>query len=169
MPPEIFPKRHIIAQRQSDALRALLRALIPANPFYTAKYDAARAPGKVSHLGDFYGGFPFTTKAELVADQAANPPYGTNLTFPLERYTRCHQTSGTSGAPLRWLDTQESWDWMADNWQTILRAAGVTRTDTIFFAFSFGPFIGFWLAFEAGVRLGCRCLPGGGIDRKSVV
>lgn len=164
MPPEVFPKRQIIAQRQSDALRALLRALIPANPFYSAKYDAARAPGKVSHLGDFYGGFPFTTKAELVADQTANPPYGTNLTFPLERYTRCHQTSGTSGTPLRWLDTQESWDWMADNWQTILRVAGVTRGDTIFFAFSFGPFIGFWLAFEAGVRLGCRCLPGGGMS-----
>jgi phenylacetate-CoA ligase len=164
MPQEIFLKRQTIAQRQSDALRGLLRDLIPANPFYTAKYDAARAPGKVSHLGDFYGGFPFTTKAELVADQAANPPYGTNLTFPLERYTRCHQTSGTSGSPLRWLDTQESWDWMADNWQTILRAAGVTRADTIFFAFSFGPFIGFWLAFEAGVRLGCRCLPGGGMS-----
>ena len=164
MASEIFPKRQTIAQRQSDALRGLLRALIPANPFYSAKYDAAHAPGKVSHLGDFYGGFPFTTKAELVADQAAHPPYGTNLTFPLERYTRCHQTSGTSGAPLRWLDTQESWDWMADNWQTILRAAGVTRADTIFFAFSFGPFIGFWLAFEAGVRLGCRCLPGGGMS-----
>ena len=43
---------------------------------------------------------PFTTKAELVADQAVNPPYGTNLTFPVSRYVRCHQTSGTTGAPL---------------------------------------------------------------------
>jgi len=164
VPPEAFLKRQVIAQRQVDALRALLRALVPANPFYTAKYDAARTPGKVSHLGDFYGSFPFTTKAELVADQAANPPYGTNLTFPLERYTRCHQTSGTSGTPLRWLDTPESWHWMIDNWQAIFRVAGVTPADTIFFAFSFGPFIGFWLAFEAAIRLGCRCLPGGGMS-----
>ena len=110
MAPENFPKRQVIAQRQSDALRALLRAVLPANPFYTAKFNAAGAPGKVSHLGDFYDRFPFTTKADLVSDQAANPPYGTNLTFPLERYTRCHQTSGTSGTPLRWLDTPESWD-----------------------------------------------------------
>jgi phenylacetate-CoA ligase len=164
VPPEVFPKRQLIAQRQVDALRTLLRALIPDNAFYTAKYDAARAPSKVPHLGDFYSGFPFTTKAELVADQAAHPPYGTNLTFPLERYTRCHQTSGTSGAPLRWLDTPESWNWMSDTWQQILRAAGITSSDTIFFAFSFGPFIGFWLAFEAAVRLGCRCLPGGGMS-----
>jgi len=168
MPPlaplENFPKRKVIAQLQSEALRDLLRAVLPDNPFYAAKYEAARAPGKVSHLGDFYGGFPFTTKAELVADQTANPPYGTNLTYPLERYNRCHQTSGTSGTPLRWLDTPESWDWMLGNWQTIYRVAGVTSADTVFFAFSFGPFIGFWLAFEAAVRLGCRCLPGGGMS-----
>jgi phenylacetate-CoA ligase len=65
---------------------------------------------------------------------------------------------------LRWLDTPESWDWMRDNWQAVLRVAGVNRADTIFFAFSFGPFIGFWLAFEAALRLGCRCLPGGGMS-----
>jgi phenylacetate-CoA ligase len=168
MPPlalqENFPKRQVIAQRQSEALRTLLRAILPDNPFYNAKYEAARAPGKVSHLGDFYGSFPFTTKAELIADQAAHPPYGTNLTYPLERYTRCHQTSGTSGAPLRWLDTPENWEWMLGNWQAILRVAGVTRADAIFFAFSFGPFIGFWLAFEAAARLGCRCLSGGGMS-----
>lgn len=164
VPSENFPRRQTIAQRQSDQLRALLRTVLPANPFYAAKYDAARAPTKVTHLGDFYERFPFTAKGELAADQLANPPYGTNLTFPLERYNRCHQTSGTLGAPLRWLDTPESWNWMLDNWQTILRNAGVTSADTVFFAFSFGPFIGFWLAFESAVKLGCRCLPGGGMS-----
>ena len=156
MPPENFPKRQVIAQRQSDALRTLLRTILPANPFYAAKLGAAGAPSKVSHLGDLYDRFPFTTKAELAADQTANPPYGSNLTFPLERYSRCHQTSGTNGQPLRWLDTPESWDWMLENWQAILRVAGVTRADTVFFAFSFGPFIGFWLAFEAALVLARR-------------
>lgn len=164
MASEIFPKRHVIAQRQAEALQTLLRAVLPANRFYAAKYEAAGVPPKVSVLGHFYEHFPFTTKAELAADQAANPIYGTNLTYPLDRYTRCHQTSGTSGTPLRWLDTPESWDWMAGNWQTVLRAANVTRDDTVFFAFSFGPFLGFWLAFEAALKLGCRCLPGGGMS-----
>lgn len=159
-----FPKRHLIAQRQTEALQGLLRAVLPANPFYAAKFETTGAPQKVSLLGQFYDRFPFTTKAELAADQRANPIYGTNLTYPPERYTRCHQTSGTSGAPLRWLDTPESWEWMVGNWQTIFRAAKVAREDTVFFAFSFGPFIGFWLAFEAAVKLGCRCLPGGGMS-----
>lgn len=164
MAPENFPKRQIIAQRQIDSLRGLLRAIVPDNPFYAAKYDAAGVPGRVVHLGDFYSRFPFTTKAELVADQSANPPYGTNLTFPLERYTRCHQTSGTGGSPIRWLDRAEDWEWMLGSWDIIYRAAKVSPGDAVFFAFSFGPFIGFWLAFEAAVRLGCRCIPGGGMS-----
>ena len=164
MPPEVFPRRQVIVQRQFDRLRDLLRAIGRDNKFYSAKYEAAGAPSKVSRLHDFQERFPFTTKEELVRDQAANPPYGTNLTFPLERYTRCHQTSGTSGVPLRWLDTPESWDGMIEQWANVLRVSGIVAADNLFFAFSFGPFLGFWLAFEAGLRLGCRCLAGGGMS-----
>ena len=167
MPPEVFPRRQVIVQRQFDRLRDLLRAIGRDNKFYSTKYEAAGAPSKVSRLHDFYERFPFTTKEELVLDQATSPPYGTNLTFPLERYTRCHQTSGTSGAPLRWLDTPESWDGMIEQWANVLRVSGVAPADNLFFAFSFGPFLGFWLAFEAGLRMGCRCLAGGGMSSLS--
>src|SRR5262249_11534716 len=61
-------------------------------------------------------------------------------------------------------DTPESWDGMIEQWATVLRVSGIAPTDNIFFAFSFGPFLGFWLAFEAGLRLGCRCLAGGGMS-----
>src|SRR5690606_6571809 len=40
---------------------------------------------------------------------------------------------------------------------------GVGRGDRVFFAFSFGPFLGFWTAFEAALSIGCLCLPGGGM------
>jgi len=53
---------------------------------------------------------------------------------------------------------------MVENWTEILRAAGATPGDRVFFAFSFGPFIGFWLAYEAAQRIGCLCLPGGGLS-----
>ncbi len=164
MAAEIFPKRLIIAQRQIDQLRVLLGGLLPGNQFYAAKFDAAGVHKKVSSLSHYYEQFPFTTKQELVEDQRAHPPYGTALSDPLDRYTRCHQTSGTLGAPLRWLDTPESWDWMLANWQQILAVAGMTRADRFCFAFSFGPFIGFWLAFEAALRMGCLCLPTGGLS-----
>ena len=76
--------------------------------------DALRFPDDLATL-------PLTTKAELVADQAANPPWGTALTEPLERYTRYCQTSSTTGRPLRWIDTNESWQWMLDCWKAVYR------------------------------------------------
>ena len=33
----------------------------------------------------------------MIDDQARNPPFGSNLTFPIEHYSRFHQTSGTTG------------------------------------------------------------------------
>lgn len=147
---------------QLTKLHRLLAAL-RTNPFYAAKLAATGLLDGVGCLADFSARCPFTTKAELVADQLAHPPYGTNLTFPLERYTRCHQTSGSTGSPLRWLDTPENWTWMLDNWETVHRQAGTTAADRIFFAFSFGPFLGFWTAFESAQRLGCLVISGGGM------
>ncbi len=143
------------------ALRALWTAVVASNPFQRRKLGADSPPP--ASLDAFRRDTPFTTKAELVADQAAHPPYGTNLTEPLALYTRCHQTSGTQGAPLRWLDTPASWSAMTEDWASVFRHAGVGPGDRILFAFSFGPFLGFWLAFEAGQRLGALCLAGGGM------
>jgi phenylacetate-CoA ligase len=106
---------------------------------------------------------PFTTKAELIADQDANPPWGSARTEPLEHYTRYHQTSSTTGRPLRWLDTNASWQWALDCWKSVFAAARVGPGDRVLFAFSFGPFLGFWTAFEAGCQIGAHCVPGGGM------
>jgi phenylacetate-CoA ligase len=140
-----------------DRLRSLLSVILHDNPFYAAKLRGATAGSELASL-------PFTLKQELVEDQRAHPPYGTNLTYPLDRYTRFCQTSATTtGTPLRWLDTPESWDWMTGNWLRVYQAAGVGPGDRIFFAFSFGPFLGFWVGFEAAMRLGCLAIPGGGM------
>lgn len=156
-----FPNREAIAAHQFGQLQQLLGEILPRNKFYNAKFTGLN-PAPAS-LEDFSRHFPFTTKAELSEDQRSHPPHGTNLTHPLEAYSRFHQTSGTTSAPLRWLDTPQSWNWMVENWKEVYRAAGVTHGDRIYFAFSFGPFIGFWLAFEAAQQLQCLCLPGGGL------
>jgi len=155
-----FPNRAEINATQLAQLRKLLATIVPANPFYTSKLSAVRP---LDSLDQFRAIVPFTTKEELAADQRDHPPFGTNFTFPLAQYTRCHQTSGTGGAPLRWFDDPASWRWMVGNWKQVFHAAAVTNTDRILFAFSFGPFLGFWLAFEAAAEIGCICLPGGGM------
>ena len=152
-----------LESRQWVQLRELLRGLVPANRFYTRKLAAVADLAASSSCGDYARRVPFTVKQELADDQRAHPPFGTNLTFPLERYTRFHQTSGTTGQPLRWLDTPESWEAMLEGWIEVFQAAGVGPADRILFAFTFGPFIGFWMAFEAATRIGCLCLPAGGL------
>ncbi|MSU33290.1 MAG: phenylacetate--CoA ligase family protein [Pedosphaera sp.] len=146
------------------ALQDLLGSIVKSNCFYQGKLAEYVDQPLPRSLDDFSARVPLTTKAELVADQAANPPYGSNLSCSLTGYTRCHQTSGTTGNPIRWLDTAESWSAMTDDWTEIFKAAGISREDRIFFAFSFGPFLGFWLAFEAAGRLGCLAIPGGGMS-----
>ena len=152
-----------IRNRQLARLNGLLREVLPANRFYQAKLGGCSAP-----LGwDEFRRLPFTTKQELVADQATHPPLGSVATYEPTRYKTYHQTSGTTGRPLIVLDTRESWDWWAECWNYVYHAAGVTPSDRIFFAFSFGPFIGFWSAFEGARRLGALTIPGGGMDSMS--
>src|SRR5258706_12719704 len=105
MAAEPFLKRLTITDRQIDRLRAIWPEILASNPFYTRKLAAASSPRKVRDLRQFGSDVPFTTKEELVEDQRSSPPYGTNLTYPLARNTRCHQTSGTSGLATRWLGT----------------------------------------------------------------
>ena len=107
---------------------------------------------------------PFTTKSELMEAQEQSPPFGTNLTFPESAYTRFHQTSGTTGVPLRVLDTEESWKWWGHCWGFVMAAAGLTAEDRLFVPFSFGPFIGFWAAVEGSREVSAMMIPGGGRD-----
>jgi phenylacetate-CoA ligase len=140
-------------------LRQLRQALLPANKFY-----APRLAHDFQSLEEFAQHVPFTTKQELVADQLAHPPFGTWHTEPIANYTRFCQTSSTTGNPLRWLDTPASWNWMCNCWQRVYESAGVKPGTRIFFAFSFGPFLGFWTAFDAATRMGCLAIPGGGMS-----
>lgn len=146
-----------IEQHQLQRLRRMLETVLPSNSFYRRKLGS---PSDVSSLDDFRK-LPFTTKDELMADQLEYPPYGTDLTFPEHRYIRIHQTSGTTGKPLYWLDTEESWNWWAECWKLIFDAAGVGPEDRIYFAFSFGPFIGFWAGWEGARKLGAMAISGG--------
>jgi phenylacetate-CoA ligase len=155
--------RKSIEEQQQKQLRALLQTL-SQNRFYSARIGAAGMAAQDVSVPELLDGIPFTRKQEIAEDQRSQPPYGTNLSYPLERYTRFCQTSGTSGSPIHWLDTPESWNWMLNCWAQVFRAAGIGSADRLFFAFSFAPFLGFWTAFESAVKLGVLSIPGGGLS-----
>jgi phenylacetate-CoA ligase len=163
LPTDETLEREALASLQGERLGRLVGQLVGHNSFYTRKLEAAGVRAGELRFPRDLGRLPLTTKAELTADQAENPPWGTALSEPLLHYTRYCQTSSTTGRPLRWIDTNESWQWLLECWKAVYRAARVAPGDRVFFPFSFGPFLGFWAAFDAGSQLGAHCIPGGGM------
>ncbi len=164
---QLFPEdldREALEQRQWRYLKRLLNEVDGRNPFWTnrLRQQGVRA-GDLRTWDDFRRLAP-VTKQELVADQNDHPPYGSNLTYSISAYSRLHQTSGTTGRPMRWLDTPGSWNWVKRCWAQLYRIAGLTREDRLCYPFSFGPFIGFWGAFEGATQLGNFCLAAGGMS-----
>ncbi len=175
--------RDELERHQLARLTALLDRILPANQFYAAKLAGIRRPVRsLAELRDW----PLTTKDELLPGEvapasragaeapatAALPvPLGSrhllfarHLTHPADRYLRFHQTSGTRGQPLVVPDDAEGWrDWV-EGWQWVLDAAGMVAGDRALLAFSFGPFVGFWSAFDAVIARGCMAIPGGGMS-----
>lgn len=163
-PEEVWKSREAIENVQLERLRQLVTALDGSNAFWTRRLrEAGLDAAGVRSLDDLRR-LPVLLKQDLVQDQLAHPPYGSNLTFDRTGYSRLHQTSGTTGKPLRWLDSPASWDWMAECWRQIYHFAGLRAEDVLFLPFSFGPFIGFWGAFEGACRLGNLCIAGGGMS-----
>ena len=168
VPPESECRpRAALIEHQHRRLARLLSAVHGRNRFYTRKLDEAGVRLDTLRLPGDFQTLPLTTKHELSADQDAFPPWGTAYTEPLDRYTRYSQTSSTTGRPLRWVDTNQSWQWALDCRKAVYRAAHVGAADRIFFPFGFGPFLGFWTAFDAGSQIGALCVPGGGMSSQT--
>ena len=138
---------------QEERLRSLLRELA-TNEFYREKFRQAGL-GMVGVCGAAdLKRLSFTTKDELAAEQLAHPPYGRLLTYPLARYRYLHQTSGTTGHPLRWLDTAADWATFMRCWAEVYHGAGVTADDLVFFAFSFGAYVSHWSGIDGARAIG---------------
>lgn len=165
--PEDFDRPALLVRQQS-LLNAMLHELIATNRFWQPRLQrAGYRAGQPWSIADL-DRLPTLKKAELVADQAAQPPYGTNLTAPPGDYTRLHQTSGTTtGRPLRWLDTPRTWSALMHAWQQTYRLMNLRPEDRCCFPFSFGPFLGFWAGFEAAVSQGRFCIAAGGMSSEA--
>ena len=145
---------------QAQRLNQVLEAILPGNRFYQSKLQANNFP--ITSM-DALHQLPFTHKEELL-DSENEAGFAANLTFPLDQYCRFHRTSGTRGRPMIVLDTANDWDWWMETWQYVLDSAALASSDRVVMAFSFGPFIGFWSAFDAAVERGAMIAPTGSLS-----
>ena len=154
--------RKAIEEGQFKRLKAMVETSYEHNLFYKRKFtEHGVVPEDIRSIKDITK-LPFLYKREITEDQGAHPPYGSNLLGGLEEFVRYHQTTGTTGHPVRWLDTRESWMWRGRCSAMALTGAGVTAKDIIFFPFAFGPHVAYWGLWEGAYQIGALAIAGGG-------
>jgi phenylacetate-CoA ligase len=136
-----------------------------SSPFYRRKLDEAGIdPADIETMADVRA-VPRTEKSELREAQGVDPfPYGDLLATDLEDVAEYHQTSGTTGEPVRQADSWADWEWWGDCWATVLWAQGIRPDDRVFFPFSYNIFVAFWAAHYACERIGAEVVPGGNLS-----
>jgi phenylacetate-CoA ligase len=158
---ETMPREEIEAL-QTRKLRNLVTWADTNVPWQSKRLrDAGVTADSIESLDDIRR-IPLMTRDDWMAGQLESPPYGTNVAAPVEAAIRYHMTSGTTGrTPIRVLDSMKDWEWIDEMWCYGLWGFGVRPTDTLFVAFGYSTFIGFWGLHYAGEKIGCLTLPGG--------
>jgi len=88
-----------IQKLQQTKLARQLDYLFARSLFYQEKFQAAKIRRRdFRKLADLQR-FPFTTKEELRASQAACPPFGKHVAADLDDIVRVHSSTGTTGKP----------------------------------------------------------------------
>jgi len=148
---------------QAKKLKAIVRHAWDHSPFYRRKFEEANiTPDKIRSVGDI-SKLPFVTKEDLRKSQETDPPWGDILTVKPEECQRVHLSSGTTGKPLKIMDTAEDWSKFCHIYARNLYAYGIRKTDMVMPAFSFGPWIGFWAGYYACQEIGCLLFASGGM------
>jgi len=160
---ETLPREELEAL-QLRKLRSLVDWADAQVPFHSKRLrDAGVTSDSVASLDDLRR-IPFMTRDEWMQGQLEHPPYGPILAAPEEAAIRYHMTSGTTGrTPIRVLDSLKDWEWIAEMWCYGLWGFGVRPADTVFVAFGYSTFIGFWGLHYACEKMGCLTLPGGAL------
>lgn len=148
--------------RIHEAKAIRLCEALASSPFWVRRFLESRTT-RPSCKADLLS-LPVITKAEILEEQLRNPPLGSFATEPV---TRLHQSSGTISTPLAWGDSPQDWNRILDIWDTLFDIAEMRPNDRFMFPFSFGPFLGFWSAFEAATRSGRFCLAAGGLSTQA--
>lgn len=156
--------RDEIERLQLRKLKGLVKWAYENSQLWHEKFDQASIePDDIKTLDDLKL-VPFLTREELNQTQADMPPYGKILSVSPQKAVRYHQTSGSSGkAPLRILDGWKDWEWVSEMWCYGMHAFGVRSNDTVYLAYGYGNFIGFWAAHYAAEKIGALTIPSGGL------
>jgi phenylacetate-CoA ligase len=127
---------------EEERLADQLARCYEASPFYRRKLDDAQVrPERIERLEDL-ARVPFTTKEELRASQADNPPFGDFVCADEMEIIRIHLSSGTTGKALVMPYTERDASTSAEVGARAAWAAGVRPDDTVLHCLSYSFYTG---------------------------
>ncbi len=148
-------------------LQKLVRYAHDYSPFYRRRFDEiGLKPEHITSLDDYKRLVPLTDKSDFIHIQQEKPPYGDTLALPLEMISHHVETSGSTGLPLAVPYSAYDTERVGESWTYGFWGHGIRPADSLYFAFNWGNFAGFWSCYFGARRMGCRVISGGGADSK---
>jgi phenylacetate-CoA ligase len=130
-----------------------LRYVSEKSDFYRKKFAG-------SGLKEF-SELPFTTKKEIIADQEAFPPFGSNICVRMEDVIRIHKTSGTTNKPVLIAMTAADIENTVKVGAECLGGAGVKTTDIVFHCLNYNMWAGGYTDHQSLEKTGATVVPFG--------
>jgi phenylacetate-CoA ligase len=156
-PVELF-SREKLREYQLNRLKPLL---LSANQkaLYENKFrENSINIDQINSIEDIFK-LPFTDKSDLVKGYEDG-----SFSIPPDHLYRWHQTSGSTGTPVRIPDSVNSWNQYGDLAAAALYGMGIRREDVAFVCFGYGPFIAFWSYIEGLNKIGSCFIPAGALS-----
>ncbi|MHB1710300.1 MAG: phenylacetate--CoA ligase family protein [Acidimicrobiales bacterium] len=155
--------RGVLDEIHLRRIRHLVGVAYERSPMYRKLYDEAGVkPSDIRTWDDYYHRLPFTDKPHFVADQEVNG-YG-GLALDSHQWQQYFHTTGTTGRFLNEVFTQYEMHKAGSQYCYGMWDYGIRPSDSMFFCFDFGMWIGLWSFYWGARNLGLTIMSGGGLS-----
>ena len=153
----------LLQELQFKRFKKIYKYAYDNSPFYRKKYQEAGINIDSINTPDDVRLIPLTVKEDFrdAQDNKEPFPYGEVLAVPIEEVTGYHQTTGTTGKPVRFADAWSDWEMYAENWAMMMYSRGLRKSDRVYVPFPYHLFIAFWGGHYGAEKLGAEVVPGG--------
>lgn len=155
--------REVLDRLHLERIRHLVGWAYDHSPLHRRIYDEAGVkPADIRTWDDYHHRLPFTDKPDYVADQEAHGFGGVAL--GPERWQQYFHTTGTTGRFLNEAFTHYELHKAGSQYCYGMWDHGIRPSDSMYFCFDFGMWIGLWSFYWGARNLGLTIVSGGGVS-----
>ncbi len=153
--------REVLDDLHLERIRHLIGLAYERSPLHRRLYDdAGIKPGDIRTWDDYHHRVPFTDKPQYMADQEVNGFGG--IALDEQHWQQYFHTTGTTGRFLNEVFSHYEIHKAGSQYCYGMWDHGIRPSDSMFFCFDFGMWIGLWSFYWGARNLGLTIISGGG-------